>query len=98
MALSAQEKQKAYRIRQKAKKDRAKVKSVAKKQRKSIDPRQKQIEEDTYMQRCLDGLEDVVVGHYRRIGGGFTTVVGPGYGPVTIGEETKADWYKGVYH
>jgi hypothetical protein len=98
MALSAQEKQKAYRIRQKVKKDRAKVKSVAKKSRKSTDPKMKEIESDSYMQACLDGKVDDIQGNFRRIGGGFTTYVGPTYGPVTVGKETKADWYKGVYH
>ncbi|GAG08028.1 unnamed protein product, partial [marine sediment metagenome] len=91
MALTQEQKQKAYRIRQKAKKDRAKVKSIAKKSRKSTDPRMKEIESDSHMQACLDGKADDVQGHFKRIGGGFTTYVGPTYGPVTIGKETKAD-------
>ena len=44
-----------------------------------------------------NGLEDEVLGDYRRVGGGFITVVGPTYGPITIGDKGQLDWYKGVY-
>ena len=84
MALSAQEKQKAYRIRQKAKKQ-ARLNTESKKElRQSKSLREVQTACDTHMQRCLAGLVDDVDKVYASYGPDGTTIVGPSFGPVHI--------------
>ena len=84
MALTAKEKQKAYRIRQKTKKQIRVNREINKIKRQDMSPRQIQIADDTHMQACLAGRVDVVDKVYASYGPDGTTIVGPSFGPIHV--------------
>lgn len=86
MALSAKEKQKAYRMRQKLKKESRFSTEAKRESRRSMSPKQLQTSSDTYMNACLDGKVDRVEGVYARYDGEKATLVGPSFGPVYVSE------------
>ena len=91
MALTQKDYQKAYRIRQKAKKQARLAAKSKKELRQAKSPLERASVSHTHMQRCLAGLVDDVDKVCASYDGNITTVVGPTFGPVHI-TGTDALW------